>query len=177
MRCCRKAARRDARSGEPVQQWPVRDVERARALTFLAIPEAGSQSSMRGRSFSKQGRFGQPSIRPGQTRSGHGEKASANPERYCAASGKKPICTQFPERSRGAQEKTRTSTPLRELAPEASASTNSATWAGHVSGGDIGAGRPCQRVVEAAVGFSRPARRRTLLPLLALAINPSSGKT
>ena len=29
----------------------------------------------------------------------------------------------------GAQEKTRTSTPLRVLAPEASASTNSATWA------------------------------------------------
>ena len=32
----------------------------------------------------------------------------------------------------GAQEKTRTSTLLRELAPEASASTNSATWAGVV---------------------------------------------
>ena len=30
----------------------------------------------------------------------------------------------------GAQEKTRTSTILRSLAPEASASTNSATWAG-----------------------------------------------
>ncbi len=29
----------------------------------------------------------------------------------------------------GAQEKTRTSTPFRTLAPEASASTNSATWA------------------------------------------------
>ena len=29
----------------------------------------------------------------------------------------------------GAQEKTRTSTPIRALAPEASASTNSATWA------------------------------------------------
>ena len=29
----------------------------------------------------------------------------------------------------GAQEKTRTSTPVRILAPEASASTNSATWA------------------------------------------------
>ena len=29
----------------------------------------------------------------------------------------------------GAQERTRTSTPLRELAPEASASANSATWA------------------------------------------------
>ena len=29
----------------------------------------------------------------------------------------------------GAQERTRTSTPLRALAPEASASTNSATWA------------------------------------------------
>ena len=32
----------------------------------------------------------------------------------------------------GAQEKTRTSTSLRKLAPEASASTNSATWAGCV---------------------------------------------
>ena len=30
----------------------------------------------------------------------------------------------------GAQEKTRTSTSIRTLAPEASASTNSATWAG-----------------------------------------------
>jgi hypothetical protein len=29
----------------------------------------------------------------------------------------------------GAQERTRTFTPFRELAPEASASTNSATWA------------------------------------------------
>ena len=34
----------------------------------------------------------------------------------------------------GAQEKTRTSTLLRELAPEASASTNSATWAGGSDG-------------------------------------------
>ena len=33
-------------------------------------------------------------------------------------------------RRSGAQEKTRTSTALRPLAPEASASTNSATWAG-----------------------------------------------
>jgi hypothetical protein len=32
-------------------------------------------------------------------------------------------------RDYGAQERTRTSTPLRELAPEASASANSATWA------------------------------------------------
>ena len=30
----------------------------------------------------------------------------------------------------GAQERTRTSTSIRTLAPEASASTNSATWAG-----------------------------------------------
>ncbi len=35
-------------------------------------------------------------------------------------------------RNFGAQEKTRTSTPIRALAPEASASTNSATWAGNV---------------------------------------------
>jgi hypothetical protein len=34
-----------------------------------------------------------------------------------------------PCRMIGAQERTRTSTPLRELAPEASASANSATWA------------------------------------------------
>ena len=33
----------------------------------------------------------------------------------------------------GAQEKTRTSTALRPLAPEASASTNSATWAGSIA--------------------------------------------
>lgn len=32
----------------------------------------------------------------------------------------------------GAQKKTRTSTPFRELAPEASASTNSAIWATEV---------------------------------------------
>ncbi len=34
----------------------------------------------------------------------------------------------------GAQERTRTSTSIRTLAPEASASTNSATWAGVVEG-------------------------------------------
>ncbi len=34
----------------------------------------------------------------------------------------------------GAQERTRTSTPVRALAPEASASTSSATWAGCVGG-------------------------------------------
>ena len=33
----------------------------------------------------------------------------------------------------GAQERTRTSTSFRTLAPEASASTNSATWAGPVT--------------------------------------------
>ncbi len=37
--------------------------------------------------------------------------------------------THAPERGDGAAERTRTSTPLRELAPEASASTNSATAA------------------------------------------------
>ena len=36
---------------------------------------------------------------------------------------------QDPEPEFGAQERTRTSTPFRALAPEASASTNSATWA------------------------------------------------
>ena len=49
----------------------------------------------------------------------------------------------------GAQERTRTSTPLRELAPEASASANSATWAltgceprlNHIAAGSI----LCQR--------------------------------
>ena len=35
----------------------------------------------------------------------------------------------------GAQERTRTSTSIRTLAPEASASTNSATWAGVVERG------------------------------------------
>ena len=39
-----------------------------------------------------------------------------------------PFGETRPERD-GAQEKTRTSTALRQLAPEASASTNSATWA------------------------------------------------
>ena len=37
----------------------------------------------------------------------------------------------------GAQEKTRTSTSIRTLAPEASASTNSATWAGVFGGAEI----------------------------------------
>ena len=35
----------------------------------------------------------------------------------------------------GAQERTRTSTSIQTPAPEAGASTNSATWAGHVSAG------------------------------------------
>src|SRR6202050_4719798 len=38
-------------------------------------------------------------------------------------------CCSEKRENNGAQERTRTSTPLRELAPEASASANSATWA------------------------------------------------
>ena len=54
----------------------------------------------------------------------------------------------------GAQEKTRTSTSLRKLAPEASASTNSATWAGRV-GRDLAT---AQGLVNANnCGNSRPA--------------------
>jgi hypothetical protein len=48
----------------------------------------------------------------------------------------------------GAQERTRTSTPIRALAPEASASTSSATWAG-VVGRQLQPGpRCCQRLVR-----------------------------
>ena len=45
----------------------------------------------------------------------------------------------------GAQERTRTSTSIQTLAPEASASTNSATWAGVVSAGNTPGGKACQR--------------------------------
>src|SRR5881275_47940 len=53
-------------------------------------------------------------------------------------------------RADGAQERTRTSTPLRAPAPEAGASTNSATWARErrFSGRRArlkGRGAPCQR--------------------------------
>ena len=46
----------------------------------------------------------------------------------------------------GAQERTRTSTSIRTLAPEASASTNSATWAGVRSAVGKEAGAACQRL-------------------------------
>ena len=46
----------------------------------------------------------------------------------------------------GAQERTRTSTSIRTLAPEASASTNSATWAGVRSAVGKEAQRACQRL-------------------------------
>ena len=38
----------------------------------------------------------------------------------------------------GAQERTRTSTSIQKLAPEASASTSSATWASGAAAGDLG---------------------------------------
>src|SRR5690606_13940433 len=55
----------------------------------------------------------------------------------------------------GAQDKTRTYTTLRSLAPEASASTNSATWAN-------GAGRPEGRPAPRRV-FTAPAGRSQAL--------------
>src|SRR5690349_7822888 len=51
----------------------------------------------------------------------------------------------------GAQERTRTSTPLRELAPEASASANSATWAKCGENGENYSGasaNECQRELD-----------------------------
>jgi len=45
----------------------------------------------------------------------------------------------------GAQERTRTSTTVKSLVPETSASTNSATWAGVVRAAFKGASRDCQR--------------------------------
>ena len=56
----------------------------------------------------------------------------------------------------GAQEKTRTSTPFRELAPEASASTNSATWA---SEGAAEILKDAARVNAAWLSKPAPARR------------------
>jgi hypothetical protein len=67
----------------------------------------------------------------------------------------------------GAQERTRTSTPLRELAPEASASANSATWASisAVSLNNIAAGRiVCQRSTRLRRGVDRQAGRLLQLP-------------
>src|SRR6056297_2105337 len=57
----------------------------------------------------------------------------------------------------GAQERTRTSTSLPILAPEASASTNSATWAG-VDGADV---RPVSRTVN-AIRMEIPGQPETL---------------
>jgi hypothetical protein len=51
----------------------------------------------------------------------------APPEMVSHKKSLRPQCNPF--NLFGAQERTRTSTPLRELAPEASASANSATWA------------------------------------------------
>ena len=59
----------------------------------------------------------------------------------------------------GAQERTRTSTPLRELAPEASASANSATWAFPAAGTTthIAAhSRVCQRTTIRATQLTCP---------------------
>src|ERR1035441_1209781 len=56
----------------------------------------------------------------------------------------------------GAQERTRTSTPLRELAPEASASANSATWA-------IRATKRGSTILTRPPWFVNEARRRTVL--------------
>ena len=50
----------------------------------------------------------------------------------------------------GAQERTRTSTSIRTLASEASASTNSATWAGAVRPGRI-LGKPMCQLAKRAI--------------------------
>ncbi len=55
----------------------------------------------------------------------------------------------------GAQERTRTSTPIRALAPEASASTSSATWA--VREASKGLPCPCQSLADTFFVHSRPA--------------------
>ena len=54
----------------------------------------------------------------------------------------------------GAQERTRTSTSIQTLAPEASASTNSATWAGVVGSAFNPVPQGCQRAFLLAMrGF------------------------
>ena len=69
----------------------------------------------------------------------------------------------------GAQEKTRTSTTLRPLAPEASASTNSATWALGESG-TAAQGR-CQAVSKLGVqnGALKPDGARMVRQAISLA--------
>jgi hypothetical protein len=57
----------------------------------------------------------------------------------------------------GAQERTRTSTPIRALAPEASASTSSATWAGVVRAAHTPGPGLCQRA-DAGVFRRGPGR-------------------
>ena len=64
--------------------------------------------------------------------SGHrSELGSLNMPRIFRAAAHTQTTPFIPEshEKNGAQERTRTSTPIRALAPEASASTNSATWA------------------------------------------------
>src|SRR6056297_760488 len=74
----------------------------------------------------------------------HGVGLRVDPIRQ--ASAKSTISDNFWEIF-GAQERTRTSTPVRALAPEASASTSSATWAGVVSAGNTPRRGGCQRPV------------------------------
>jgi hypothetical protein len=58
-----------------------------------------------------------------------GENIVAIGMRYAQRFQRRPRFADDATHNIGAQERTRTSTPLRELAPEASASANSATWA------------------------------------------------
>ena len=67
-----------------------------------------------------------------------------------------------PVRADGAQERTRTSTPLRALAPEASASTNSATWAAR--GRLCMSKRGARQLESAAAACRRPAVERRGAP-------------
>src|SRR5690348_5829113 len=55
-------------------------------------------------------------------------------------------------RGDGAQERTRTFTAVKPLAPEASASTNSATWACHVGMGALTTDRSRACQIDAAQG-------------------------
>ena len=62
----------------------------------------------------------------------------------------------------GAQERTRTSTSIRTLAPEASASTNSATWAGVVKTRISPKRGGCQRKQRLFGGFVYQARGKVV---------------